>query len=172
MFLQKSIKICLDAKFQLVALNMIRISVSSTLVDPKVATWLLDPDRKEQNLAQMMADNLPTATFNLSGTKTECCCREAMQISLLMSHLQKRLKSNGLLDHFYTVEMPVCSVLVGLEIVGVGFDQQAFLKCWDFFSGYLEKVEAEAYALAGRRFSLCSPQQVFCNVIISPRHSI
>jgi DNA polymerase I-like protein with 3'-5' exonuclease and polymerase domains len=121
---------------------------------------VLDPDKKDQTLQQIMSENLPKATFNLSGSQIDVCCREAMQISLLTAHFQKKLRTEGLLDHFFLVEMPLIHVLNKMELVGVGFVTEAFLACWDFFSEYLARVESEAHSLAGRKFSLCSPKEV------------
>lgn len=70
------------------------------------------------------------------------------------------MRSEGLLDHFYLIEMPIIHVLNKMELVGVGFIQAKFLESWDFFSEYLARVETDAHSLAGRKFSLCSPQQV------------
>lgn len=136
-FQRDSKKICFEAKQKLkLFYKLLDMKNIPYICDPKVASWCLDPDASELNLTQMVKKYLPRSTFNQNGTKIDKCCRDVVQAKLLMSILESKLASEGLLDYFTNVEMPLIQVLVSLEIVGIGFSASLFLEYWDFFTNW------------------------------------
>ena len=159
--LNDSAKICFDSLEQISLLYRSGFTnIGFTVIDPMVACWILDPEKPKQSLQQMMKAYLPQSSFNLFGSLAEITCRESIQVIKLMSILQNKLRMENLLSHFFHVESAMIHVISEMENVGVGFDASLFLMYWDFFTKTLYDIEQHVYKLAGKTFSITSPQQV------------
>ncbi|KAJ3090357.1 hypothetical protein HK102_004011 [Quaeritorhiza haematococci] len=160
-FKSDSVKISFDVKGQLKLLMLNKVGpISSSLKDPKVAAWCLDPETKERNLKQMMKAFFPQLAFDQPESRLQICCWEAVQSYHLMEYLERRLQQEGQIAHFLNVEMPLATVLAQMELVGVGFNPKSFAGYWQIFSDSLKKLELQAYELAGHAFSLTNLDQI------------
>lgn len=149
---------------------------SGATLDPKVASWMLDPDAKEKTIHRMVLHYLPDQpTFSeeedsdempLSSLATHAsdpqmrASAESILSYLLMSKLEKLLETEGLYKPFIEIEMPSLLALTKMELNGIGFSADECNHQKDVLQTRLSELEREAYILARRSFSLTSPEDV------------
>ena len=149
---------------------------SGATLDPKVASWMLDPDAKEKTIHRMVLHYLPDQpTFSeeedseempLSSLATHAsdpqmrASAESILSYLLMSKLEKLLETERLHKPFIEVEMPSLLALTKMELNGIGFSADECNHQKDVLQTRLTELEREAYILARRSFSLTSPEDV------------
>ena len=85
---------------------------------------------------------------------------EAILASLLVSKLRPLLQEEGLHRPFLELEMPSLAVLTKAELNGIGFSREECGALKQMLQLRLAQIESEAYTLAGRSFSLTSPEDV------------
>ena len=149
---------------------------SGATLDPKVASWMLDPDAKEKTIHHMVLHYLPDQPMfseeedgeemPLSSLATHAsdpqmrASAESILSYLLMSKLEKLLETEGLFKPFMEVEMPSLLALTKMELNGIGFSADECNYQKDVLQTRLTELEREAYILAHRSFSLTSPEDV------------
>ncbi|MCA6267528.1 MAG: DNA polymerase I, partial [Phenylobacterium sp.] len=74
--------------------------------------------------------------------------------------LRPRLRQEGLLTVYETLERPMPPVLAAMENAGVRVDPERLRRLSNDFSVRMGELEAEAHRLAGHPFNLGSPKQV------------
>lgn len=74
--------------------------------------------------------------------------------------LRPRLRQEGLLTVYETLERPMPPVLAAMENAGVRVDPERLRRLSNDFSRRMGELEAEAHRLAGHPFNLGSPKQV------------
>ena len=145
------------------------------LADPKVASWLLDPDSKEKTIHKMVLHYLPEQPVLtedsredklLSSVATHSAdpqmraSAEAVLSFLLMANIDPLLEAEGLTRAFAEVEMPSTLVLAKMELNGMGFSPEQCTLQKSVLQDRLTELEGKAYSLAGRCFSLTSTEDV------------
>ncbi|PIK33249.1 hypothetical protein BSL78_29937 [Apostichopus japonicus] len=172
-------RVAFDVKEQLKILVQVFGCVFSGIIeDPKVAHWLLDPSAKEKNLHGMISQYLPTqagildnigggiglSSLGISpqnpGSARLRACVESVLLLDLMESLKKGLSDNHLLDAFRKIEMPSIMTLAYVELNGFGFNPDECETQKVFMQSKLSALEEQAYLLAGRSFSLTSPEDI------------
>ena len=149
---------------------------SGKSLDPKVASWMLDPDAKEKTIHRMVLQYLPDQPMlseeddceemPLSSLATHasnpqmCASAESILSFLLMSKLETLLEAEGLYKPFIDVEMPSLLALTKMELNGIGFSAEECNLQKETLQARLTELEREAYTLARRSFSLTSPEDV------------
>ncbi|XP_062369010.1 DNA polymerase theta [Cinclus cinclus] len=154
------------------------ISLEGSFEDPKVASWLLDSGSKEHTLHSMVTNFLPSELPLLEGVGTGQGVQslglgasrdqsgryraaiESVLIFNIMDQLHKELQKANLTDVFSKVEMPTHYCLALLELNGIGFSTTAYETQKQIMQAKLSQIETEAYQLAGRSFSLTSPDDI------------
>ena len=149
---------------------------SGATLDPKVASWMLDPDAKEKTIHRMVlhylpdqpmfseeedSEEMPLSSLATHGSDPQMrASAESILSYLLMSKLEKLLETEGLLKPFMEVEMPSLLALTKMELNGIGFSADECNYQKDVLQTRLTELEREAYTLAHRSFSLTSPEDV------------
>jgi len=87
-------------------------------------------------------------------------CAEARAIDKLRPLLQSELEQQGLMKLFTEVEMPLVTVLAGMERNGVMLDTNLFREMSQSLGEQLVSLEEKIYGFAGHRFNINSPQQL------------
>ncbi|KAM6940638.1 DNA polymerase theta [Xenentodon cancila] len=143
------------------------ISLEGNCEDPKVACWLLDPGSEERTISNMVTVYCPEELPLLDGLGNahSYCPRvraatRSVLIHAVMNPLTSLLDTDGLLDLFRKIEMPSQVCLALLELNGVGFSVEECERQKHVMQAKLSALEAEAYSLAGRSFSLTSVDDV------------
>ena len=78
----------------------------------------------------------------------------------LATILEDKLREEGLLDLFQTVEIPLIEVLAELEFNGIRVDAKRLEQLGTRFGNRLEDLQAYIYDLAGSEFNVDSPKQL------------
>jgi len=90
-----------------------------------------------------------------------CYAAEDADVTLrLWRTLKPRLRKEGLLNVYETLERGMPAVLAAMELEGVKVDAERLRRLGHEFSLKMVELEARAHALAGRPFNLGSPKQI------------
>ncbi len=118
------------------------------IFDTAVAAYLLDPTRGKYELLQVTSDYLHTASDDVSA------------VAALYPILQEKLKSQGVEQLYYDIELPLCYVLAQMETAGVGVDQKALAEFGTMLSSRIADCESMIYGFAEGEFNINSPKQL------------
>eukprot|EP00106_Octopus_bimaculoides_P021111 XP_014788553.1 PREDICTED: DNA polymerase theta-like [Octopus bimaculoides] len=156
----------------------ISVAPRYTFMDPKIASWLLDPGAKESNFHQLIFSYLPSVkhilddiggshghgSLGLTPTNTSCgrrrCTTEAVLIWHLMKHLEEALTEEQLYEPFINVEMPLINTISRMELNGFGFSTEESEVQKNILQAKVSALEEEAYSLSGHPFSLSSTDDI------------
>ena len=140
--------------------------------DSMVAAYLIDPARRTYELDELAADE----GFSVAGAAAEA--PDDGQLSLeggeeagnpaatarlvweLTARQREKLAELGLERVMSEVEMPLVEVLAGMEREGVKLDTAKLAAISEQLAGQADSLQAEIWALAGREFTIASPQQL------------
>ncbi len=162
-----------DIKRDIIILRRDGIEFSSRYFDTAIAHYLLDPEKKHHlpALATCYLDiemqSSPTDARKVYPTTemepTEALaryCEEADVILRLKPLLGAGIKEEGMEHLFDEIELPLARVLADMEWNGARIDPAELHTLSRQLTARLNKMEEEAYQLAGERFNLGSPMQV------------
>ncbi|MDQ3102270.1 MAG: DNA polymerase I [Actinomycetota bacterium] len=144
--------------------------------DTMLAAYLIDPARRTYELIELAADeglsvarpeaeDEATADGQLSldgeaepqpGDPSE----EARLVWDLAARQRSKLADLGLERVMADVELPLVEVLAGMEREGVKLDSDRLAAISAELAGQADSLQAEIWALAGREFTIGSPQQL------------
>jgi DNA polymerase-1 len=144
--------------------------------DVEIAAFLLDPaaarstpalaslhlGRRLQawhELAGRGAKAVPAADLAIAATAA-WAAEKACAIAELLPILEERLASDGLLELYARVEMPLAAVLAGMERAGVRVDEAVLASLSREYQAELARIEEEIHRLAGGPFQIASPRQL------------
>ena len=74
--------------------------------------------------------------------------------------MDERLKSDGMLELFYNIEMPLSETLASMESTGMHVDKDKLDEFDTVISQRIAELEKSIYELAGEEFNINSPQQL------------
>ncbi|MGL4525210.1 MAG: DNA polymerase I [Spirochaetia bacterium] len=145
----------------------------SPYFDTMIAAWLLDSESRvnldflgkaylhRQTIA--FADIVPKGS-NFSHVALEIAtpyaCEDA-DLCLQLYHIfEKKLQEKSLSALFYTLEMPLISILAEMELAGIQVNKDS-LRTYSYELGQsISQLEQDIYHLAGITFNLNSPKQL------------
>ena len=174
---ESTLKIGQNCKFDLLLLKRYGIEVKGSLFDTMLAHYVLQPELRHgmDYLAEIYL-NYQTITYDeLIGGKGKnkrtidqvplpevvIYAAEDADITLqLHEKLSAELKQAGMEKLFYELEMPLLRTLVNMEMAGVRIDSAALNASALTMRSELQRIEQEAYTLAGTEFNLSSAKQV------------
>ncbi len=167
-----------NMKYDRASLRRAGISLNGLAFDTLIAAQLLDPGRsvshKLDDLAlrwlneRMIPYSEVAATaegeVTLDHVPVEKVAPYAVEDAVvawrLVEPLRDALREQDLLELFETIEMPIVPILEEMEHWGIGIDVAALGAISQRMEIELEQLESEIFALAGRPFSINSPQQL------------
>jgi DNA polymerase I len=122
--------------------------------DPMVAAHILNPSRTFADTSQASSEFLdrrlpedePAAAADAAG--------------LLARTTREELERRGQFSLYADVELPLVSVLAGLERAGIALDQSALREIAVEVDAAVERLQREIFEIAGEEFNLGSPQQL------------
>lgn len=166
-----------DLKSDYEVLRANGIELRGMAFDTTIASYLLDPGRRQHGLAALALEHLgrrmtPIETLigkgkaQLSfdrvdlGAASEYASEGAEVTYRLTGVLGRLVREAGLSDLMRELEMPLVTVLAKMELRGVAVDV-AFLEVLGArFGEEIEKLRARVHDLAGVAFNIDSPRQV------------
>jgi DNA polymerase-1 len=144
--------------------------------DTMVGAYLLDPARRTYDLADIAAQRGLAAAPREEdeakkdddgqlelGEEAEAApdpAAEARLVYELAKRQRESMKENGLEKLMDEVEMPLVEVLAVMERVGVKLDVKRLRDIGAGFEQRIEELQADIFRLAGREFTIGSPQQL------------
>ena len=170
-FSSKVDKYTYDLKKNIVVLNNI-VNIKNCSFDTMIATYLLDYVVKDDiSFVARSFDYDITDYETLYGTDKrpkeiseeelkEICVTKAKFIYETRSSLLSKLESEGELDLFNKIEMPLTSVLADMEITGIKVDCNYLSQVEKELEEKMKVLEKDIYADAGREFNIMSPAQL------------
>ncbi len=138
--------------------------------DTMVAGYLLDPARRTYDLADLAAQRgLAAAPSESDGDDAQLelgeepppdPAAEARLAWEIAARQRESMKENNLEKLMDEVEMPLVEVLAEIEATGVKIDAERLAEIGSGFAERIEKLQSEIFELAGREFTIGSPQQL------------
>lgn len=166
-----------NGKYDVIVLSHYGIHVKGFVFDTMIASYLLDPSKRQHNLDALSLDQLnlkkiPTTSLIGSGTKqitmdmvpidkvSEYACEDADVTYRLWKTLAPQISESNLEKLMEEVEIPLVSVLVKMEKNGVALDEKYLAKMSKQLETELYQLEVKIYDLAGTKFNINSTKQL------------
>jgi len=172
------LKIGQNIKYEMGVFGKLGIKLRGTCFDTMIAAYLLNSVRTHNNLENLVSEYLgykkksytdvlknvlkkDKTLLDLSPSEiTEYACGDSDAALRLYNKLSPMIEKSGLENVMYNIELPLISVLSGMEMFGVKID----ISRLKILSLELEKsmveIENNIYRLAGRHININSPAQL------------
>ena len=118
--------------------------------DVMLAGYLLRPTRTAASLEELIEEHL-------GEEKTGALSAQLWSLTAL---LRKKMQQKGLEPLFDHMEIPLVHVLFSMEVEGFRVDDNVLRELGQQFSGQIDGLMEEIYALAGESFNILSPKQL------------
>jgi DNA polymerase-1 len=170
-------KVGQNIKYDMLVMLNCGITVKGIYFDTMVASYLLNPGLRRHNLDDLALEylNYTKITYDelvKDGKKVQHITQVPLQklshyaiedadIALRLYHiLYKKLEEENLLNLFFTVEMPLVTVLAYMEYYGVKIDLKHFDALSQELSKKIKELEEKIYSLAGVQFNINSTREL------------
>lgn len=130
--------------------------------DVRVGHWLNEPEgdpRRRRNVHDLVQTYLPDYR-PLSMKKKASLFYSTAFLFPLAIHINDLLFQMGMKTIFESIETKASLVLAELECTGIGLEAVILEQTKTLYCEVMEKLEKEAFKLAGKNFNLNSPKQV------------
>ncbi len=144
--------------------------------DTTIAAYLLNPLKNEYSYDDIAKDYLglmvPSVMDLLGKLNFEKAAQQKEeafdQMACYMGYvayaakqpLKEKLETEGMLELFENVEMPLVFTLADMELLGVRVDAQALMEYGQQLMVRIEELEQSIYTQAGEEFNINSPKQL------------
>ncbi|MBC8016933.1 MAG: DNA polymerase I [Verrucomicrobia bacterium] len=170
-------KVGQNIKFDMQILATHGIHLAGVWFDTMLASYCLNPARNGHGLDSLALDLLGHKMISYSevtgsgkdqknfsqveiGAASRYACEDADATWLLRQKLEPPLTEMGMDSLFHNIEMPLVSILAGMEHHGVLLDIQLLAGLSTNFSARLSELEGSIFQLAKGPFNLNSPKQM------------
>ncbi len=153
------------------------VVMNSIDFDTRVASYVLNPSRRSQELNDLLLEFLQTPLSKegeaaspqgvlpgLEESRGEAAgplnAERAERILRLQEKMERRLEAEELTKLYRELELPLIGTLASMELFGIAIDRQAFDDMSREIGIDLEKLTKEVYELAGQEFKINSPKQL------------
>lgn len=171
-FLCSTIKYTYDLKKTYVALKHLGIDIKNVNFDLMIAAYLLDYNVKD-DIAYLangcgydisFYDNVYGKGSKLKEPEEEVIAREtAKKAKFIYENIPEfidKITTEGMLELFNNIEMPLAITLGNMEYNGVYVNKDTLKEMGDEISNKIAITEQEIYELAGTTFNIASPVQL------------
>ena len=166
-----------DLKRSVIACRRAGLELAGPFRDAMVASYVLDPGRRRQDLAALATDFLgrdvtPPASVLGTGKKRRAfadvpagevlsfACEQAELPLEVWAQFAGKLAEQGLEDLFDDLETPLIPVLADMEMNGVGIDATFFAEMSRRLGGELQLIREDIFRVAGTEFNINSTPQL------------
>ena len=170
-------KIGQNIKYDLLVLRNNNIHLQGIAFDSMIASYLLNPVKRNHNLDDIAFEYLSYKTITTSeliGSGKEqitmdrvavdkvCqyACQDADVAYRLANITEPLLKKEGLWHLFQNIEIPLIYVLAEMEWNGITLETHVLKEMSCRLTTKLQQLEKEIYASAGHEFNIDSPRQL------------
>ncbi len=165
-----------NIKYDLIVLENEGIRLKGIEFDSMIASYVLDPGKRNHNMDDLALQYLGRKTISYSevagkGAKeigfdeveveraTDYAAEDSEVTWLLSKKFQGMLEDEAS-KLYHTLELPLIQVLAEMEKTGVLLDKKHLAKLSQKIDKKLKKLEDEIYLLAGAPFNINSPKQL------------
>ncbi|MEY5018638.1 MAG: hypothetical protein RJB54_556, partial [Actinomycetota bacterium] len=136
--------------------------VSKVSIDTEIAAYLLNPGARDLDLESVLRRYIGVEFAEVqSDLFSEGWNPEApAYMQELWKVLTAELEKHNALQLYQDLEIPTMHALAQMESVGIGVDQVALKKLYDFFEKEEKGSIAVAYQSVGHEFNVASPKQL------------
>jgi DNA polymerase-1 len=136
--------------------------VSKVSIDTEIAAYLLNPGARDLDLESVLRRYIGVEFADVqSDLFSEGWNPEApAYMQELWKVLTAELEKHNALQLYQDLEIPTMHALAQMESVGIGVDQVALKKLYDFFEKEEKGSIAVAYQSVGHEFNVASPKQL------------
>ncbi|MBW2276439.1 MAG: DNA polymerase I [Deltaproteobacteria bacterium] len=167
-----------NAKYEDTIFRRHGIRIENLAFDPMLASYLLRADLRSHNLDTLAREILTrrTTSYNEVTEKSRghqlmfaevpvdratAYAGEDAEIALALADaLEPRIEQAGMTSLLADVELPLCRVLTGLELVGVSVDTDLLAEMSQKFGVRIDDLVTRSHQIVGREFNLASPKQL------------
>ncbi len=170
-------KVGQNLKYDLLVLRRAGVELQGLAFDTMVASYVLDPGRRQHSLDALATDLLgvtPTSYKDVVGSgkkeipfsrvpleeATRYACEDADLTLRLRERFASELEEQKLHGLFQELEMPLVPVLAQMEWDGIRIDADFFQKMSARLADELEAIQEEVWKEAGEEFNLNSSVQL------------
>jgi DNA polymerase-1 len=160
------------AKHDRILLGRLDVTPARLGFDALVASYLLNPGRRTSSVEDLALEFLgerpkPMAGILEGGAEgvsvaaaAEAAAQEADLVRRLAGPMTARLREEGLLEIFETMEMPLVEVLADMERAGVKINREILAEMSGDMERQIGDLTRDIHALAGGEFNINSPIQL------------
>jgi DNA polymerase-1 len=170
-------KVGQDLKYDLVVLERVGVKLRGVWFDTMIASYVLDPGRREHTLEALAVDILAHKTRSYAEVTgkgksqisfaevdalaaRDYACEDADCALRLYRRFEPELTAHALDKLFHELEMPLVPVLARMELAGIKIDVDFFRDMGRRFARELELIQDEIFKIAGEPFNLNSTPQL------------
>ena len=137
--------------------------------DTALAAYLISPTDSNYYIARISeyycsftpgVDSEEDGQMSMLADTGKLLAEETFAIGLLKKALGNKLKEMELEKLYYEIEMPLCSILAEMELVGFLVDKDALKRFGVTLSYRISEIEEQIYELAHETFNINSPKQL------------
>ena len=154
------VKSVYDLKLVTGVLGRAGVTLRGVVFDTLLAAYLLNAGRAGYPLADLAADSVGIELVADPADPTALVMDEAIAIQALEAALTLRLERDGLLSILNDIELPLASVIAGMEREGVSVDAVRLREVAKMLGEQVTLLETDIFALAGEKFSVGSTKQL------------
>jgi len=170
-------KVGQNLKYDLIVLGRAGVELRGVWFDTMIASYVLDPGRREHGLDALAVailaykttsyadvtgrgrNQIPFAEVALEAAR-DYACEDADCALRLFQRFEPELRENQLEGLFHDLEMPLVPVLARMEVAGIRIDVPFFREMGRRLARELELIQEEVYKMAGEPFNLNSTPQL------------
>jgi DNA polymerase I len=147
-----------DAKVLWHALATLEVDELSICADAELSAYLLNPTRKDNNLAQLLRER---ASLELESVPEGLRLAAAVSaLPQMVETLDVELKAAGLNALLTELELPLTRIVQKMERQGILVDLKVLAEVATTVEQQCERLLSEVYVHAGRSFNVASPPQL------------
>jgi len=143
-----------DSKSTMHMLDSLGIPCGSCTFDTALAAYDLNPSQSDYPISKLAVTYLETDVDDMDAA----ACAEAMWN--LYPVLRDALETNGMLQLYEQIELPLCSVLYAMEKQGIGIDRTQLEHFGDMLAQRIADCEALIFSYSNGPFNINSPKQL------------
>jgi DNA polymerase-1 len=166
-----------NLKYDYQVLSLAGIEMTPLAFDTMIASYLVDPARRQHGLAALALEHLDRRVTPISSligkgsdqisfaevdpaAARDYACEDAEVTLLLTGVLRRAVAAAGLDGLLRDVEMPLVRVLARMELRGVALDTRVLESLGERLGAEADTLRAKVCELSGVEFNLDSPKQV------------
>ena len=159
------VKYTYDLKKMLVVFKRYGISVNNVKFDTMISAYLLNYDVRDDIcfLADEMNYNIPVYNKKEEVSEVEAANRAILKAKFIYESKDKlstEMDREEMADLFNNIELPLASVLAGMESEGITIDRHVLEEMGEEIKIKLELITKDIYNYAGCEFNINSPKQL------------